>query len=108
MLCCTQAMAKKHEEGQSQQNASHTLVAPNGAQLEEVLGMMKARKVKLEVYKVSRADSCLTRTFNHSTISACLVKCVVYSGGVALVRLLSAAQCVTAGQSSSRHVCGLG
>lgn len=47
-----QAMAQRHKQGQSQQSASHTLVAPNGAQLEEVLGLMAAGKVKLEVAKV--------------------------------------------------------
>jgi hypothetical protein len=47
-----QAMAQRHKVGQSQQNASHTLVAPNGAQLEEVLGLLAAGKVKLEVAKV--------------------------------------------------------
>jgi hypothetical protein len=60
-----QAMAQRHKQGQSQQSASHTLVAPNGAQLEEVLGLMAAGKVKLEVAKVGhcmmRIESLLTQ-----------------------------------------------
>lgn len=50
-----QAMAQKHADGTSQQNASHTIVAPNGAQLEEVLNLMAAGKVKLEVAQVRMA-----------------------------------------------------
>jgi hypothetical protein len=45
-------MAQKHAEGSSQQTASHTLVAPNGGELEEVLKLMADGKVKLEVAKV--------------------------------------------------------
>jgi hypothetical protein len=45
-------MAAKHAAGESQQNASHTLVAPDGPQLEEVLRLMAEGKVKLEVAKV--------------------------------------------------------
>lgn len=48
-----QEMAWKHSEGQSQQSATHILVTPNGAQLEEVLGLIADGKVKLEVAKVS-------------------------------------------------------
>lgn len=48
-----QEMARKHSEGQSQQSAAHILVTPNGAQLEEVLGLIASGKVKLEVAKVS-------------------------------------------------------
>lgn len=44
-------MAAKHAAGESQQNASHTIVTPDGPQL-DVLCLMVDGKVKLEVAKV--------------------------------------------------------
>jgi hypothetical protein len=54
-------MAQKHAEGSSQQNASLTLVAPNGAELQEVLKLMAEGKVKLEVAKVCTVCSRVER-----------------------------------------------
>lgn len=52
-------MAAKHAAGESQQNASHTIVTPDGPQLEEVLLLMADGKVKLEVAKVCLLGSCV-------------------------------------------------
>ena len=57
-----QGALKKLQESQEGPSASMTFVRPNGAQLQEILELMAAGKVKLEVAKVcgQRGDVYIT------------------------------------------------